>query len=52
MEDNRSGYYYGYIIVAAMFLIMVIIWGTVTSFGVFFESLLKRGFLRCFMDGW
>lgn len=36
MEVNRSGLYYDYIIASAMFLIMVMIWGTVSSFGVFF----------------
>ncbi|MFC1867171.1 MFS transporter, partial [Thermodesulfobacteriota bacterium] len=52
MEDNRSGFYYGYVIVAAMFVIMVMIWGTVSSFGVFFESFLKEfGWTRALTSG-
>lgn len=41
MEDRQSGFYYGYVVVAAVFLIMAIIWGTFATFGVFFESLIK-----------
>jgi len=52
MGDNRFGHYYGYIIVAAVFLIMFIIWGTTCSFGVFFEPLLKEfGWTRALTAG-
>jgi MFS family permease len=52
MEDKHSGIYFGYIIVASVFLIMVVMWGTVTSFGVFFESILKEfGWTRALTSG-
>ena len=52
MEYKHSGIYFGYIIVASVFLIMVVMWGTVTSFGVFFESLLKEfGWTRALTSG-
>lgn len=52
MGDNRFGYYYGYIIVAAVFLIMFVIWGTACSYGVFFEPLLKEfGWTRALTAG-
>lgn len=52
MGDNRFGCYCGYIIVAAVFLIMFIIWGTACSYGVFFEPLLKEfGWTRALTAG-
>jgi hypothetical protein len=52
MGDNRFGSYYGCIIVAAVFLIMFIIWGTACSYGVFFEPLLMEfGWTRALTAG-
>jgi MFS family permease len=41
-EMKKPGFFYGYAIVAAAFLIMVMMWGTLFSFGVFFPSLLDE----------
>ena len=41
MEDNQPGFNYGYVVVAAVFVIMAVIWGTFATFGVFFESFIK-----------
>lgn len=35
MREMESGIYYGYIVVTAVFVIMITIWGTVATFGVF-----------------
>ncbi|MBW1800020.1 MAG: MFS transporter [Deltaproteobacteria bacterium] len=52
MEDNQSGFYYGYVIVAAVFVVMIIIWGTFITFGVFFESLVNTfGWSRALTSG-
>ena len=52
MEDRQSGFYYGYIIVAAVFVIMIFIWGTFATFGVFFESLIETfGWTRALTSG-
>jgi OFA family oxalate/formate antiporter-like MFS transporter len=37
----RSRIFYGYIIVAACFFIMIVFWGSYFCFGVFFDSLLN-----------
>jgi len=39
---GKSKLFYGYIIVAAGFLIMTVMWGTYYSFGIFFEPVLKE----------
>ncbi len=39
-DNSKPGFYYGYVIVAASLIIMVMIWGTWSTFGIFFESLL------------
>ncbi len=41
-EDRRPGRFYGYILVAAAFFIMVVMWGTLYSFGVFFNPMLNE----------
>jgi MFS family permease len=42
IEDRRPRRFYGYILVAAAFLIMVVMWGILYSFGVFFKPLLTE----------
>ncbi|MFC1980393.1 MFS transporter [Chloroflexota bacterium] len=55
MHIGKSGkprFFYGYVIVAACFLMMVVWWGTHNSFGVFFESLLVEfGWTRAMTAG-
>ena len=42
MEVTRKPrIFYGYVIIAACFFIMVIFWGTLFSYGIFFDSLIK-----------
>jgi MFS family permease len=44
--------FYGYIIVAACFFIMVVFWGTLFSYGIFFDSLIKDfGWNRATISG-
>ena len=44
--------YYGYAIVTVAFIMMVIIWGTFSTFGVFFESFIKEfGWTRAITSG-
>lgn len=38
----RPGFFYGYIVVAAAFFVMVLSWGTLFSFGIFFKPLLTE----------
>lgn len=52
MKGKRPNFFYGYIIVAAAFLIMVIMWGTFYSFGIFFKPLLQEfGWTRAMTSG-
>lgn len=39
---RKPGFFYGYIIVAACFVMMMVFWGTYYTFGVFFDSLIKQ----------
>ena len=39
---NKPGFFYGYVIVATCFIMMMAFWGTYYTFGVFFESLLNQ----------
>ncbi|MFH1350773.1 MAG: MFS transporter [Pseudomonadota bacterium] len=39
---NDMGYYYGYLIVGAAFLIMTVFWGAYYSFGVFFKPMVNE----------
>lgn len=49
---DRPQSYYGYVVVAAAFIMMVIIWGTFSTFGVFFESFVKEfGWTRTITSG-
>ncbi len=44
--------YYGYVIVAAASIMMMMIWGTFNSFGVFFESFIREfGWTRAVTSG-
>jgi len=49
---NKAGFFYGYIIVAASFLILMIAWGSQYSFGIFFKPMLAEfGFSRAVLSG-
>ncbi len=51
-QDRKSKLFYGYIVVAAAFLIMVVMWGAFFSFGVFLEPLLAEfGWTRALTSG-
>jgi len=41
-EDRKANFFYGYIVVAASFFIIAIMWGTMYTFGVFFKPLLAE----------
>jgi MFS family permease len=52
VKDKKPHFYYGYVIVAIAFLIMVIMWGTFYSFGIFFKPLLDEfGWTRAMTTG-
>lgn len=40
-ENKKSRFFYGYVIVAAAFVMMMMAWGVNFSFGLFLEALLK-----------
>ncbi|MEE8420806.1 MAG: MFS transporter, partial [Dehalococcoidales bacterium] len=40
-ENKKAGLFYGYVIVAAAFLVMAFMWGGLFTFAVFFEPLLE-----------
>jgi MFS family permease len=51
-KNKEPGFFYGYIVVASAFLIMVITWGTSYTFGVFFKPLLEEfGWTRAMTSG-
>ncbi len=51
-RTEKTGFYYGYIIVIAAFLTIALGWGTYYSFGVFFEPLLAEfGWTRTLISG-
>lgn len=41
-EKNKPQFFYGYVVVAASFLIVAIMWGTNYTFGIFFKPLLAE----------
>ncbi len=41
-ESRKPVFFYGYAVVAAAFLVIAIMWGSLYTFGVFFESLLAE----------
>jgi len=52
VKRHRSNIFYGYIIVAASFFLLLITWGTHYSFGVFFKPLLAEfGWTRAVTSG-
>ncbi len=42
IEDRRSKFFYGYIVVLAAFGIWMTVWGTAMTYGIFFKSLLSE----------
>jgi len=51
-EQNRSGFFYGYLIVGLAFIIMFVLWGTFYAFGIFFKPILKEfGWTRAMTAG-
>jgi MFS family permease len=51
-ENRRPALFYGYVVVAAAFLIMALMWGSMFSFAVFFEPLLDAfGWTRAMTSG-
>jgi MFS family permease len=52
MQESRFSFYYGYIVVGSAFVIMMTIWGTLSTFGVFFDSFIREfGWSRGFISG-
>ena len=52
VENRQAKFSYGYIVVAAAFLIIAIMWGATYSFGVFFKPLLEEfGWTRAMTSG-
>jgi MFS family permease len=50
--ENRSGFFYGYLIVWVAFIIMFAFWSTFYAFGVFFKPMLKEfGWTRAMTSG-
>jgi len=50
--SKKPGFFYGYIIVGAAFVVMVLVWGTFYSFGVFFKPvLIEFGWTRAMTSG-
>ncbi len=51
-ENRQPGFFYGYVVVAAGFFIMVSMYGTLYSFGVFFKPVLNEfGWTRAMTSG-
>jgi MFS family permease len=51
-EQNRSGFFYGYLIVGLAFIIMFVFWGAFYAFGIFFKPILKEfGWTRAMTAG-
>ncbi len=52
IDHGRSRFYYGYVIVVVASIMMMMIWGTFNSFGVFFEPFIKEfGWTRAIPSG-
>jgi MFS family permease len=50
--DKKLKFFYGYVIVVIAFFIMVIMWGTFYSFGIFFKPLIDEfGWTRAMTSG-
>ncbi len=51
-ESKESRVFYGYVVVAVAFLLMLVMWGTYYAFGVFFKPLLEEfGWTRAMTSG-
>ncbi len=51
-EQNRSGFFYGHLIVGLAFIIMFVLWGAFYAFGIFFKPILKEfGWTRAMTAG-
>jgi len=51
-ENRQPRVFYGYVVVAAAFLVMAVMWGTQYTFGVFFKPLLAEfGWTRAMTSG-
>lgn len=51
-EDRKLRFFYGYVVVAVVFFIMLIAWGIFLSFGVFLEPVLTEfGWTRAMTSG-
>jgi MFS family permease len=51
-SGTKPRFFYGYIIVSLAFLILVVLWGTMFSFGVFFKPLSADfGWTRALTSG-
>ena len=51
-SENKSSFFYGYLIVWVAFIIMFVFWGSFYSFGVFFKLILKEfGWTRAMTAG-
>jgi MFS family permease len=52
IDQDRARGYYGYVIVTAASIMMMMIWGTFNAFGVFFEPFIKEfGWTRAVTSG-
>ena len=50
--SKKPRFFYGYVIVAVTFIIMIVLWGVFYSFGIFFESLVTEfGWTRAEISG-
>jgi MFS family permease len=50
--SSKTGFFYGYVIVLASFLILMIVWGAQYSFGTFFKPMLNEfGMSRAVLSG-
>src|SRR3989339_1952488 len=51
-SDDKSSFFYGYVVVVAALCIMLAVWGTFFAFGVFFKPLLAEfGWSRAVISG-
>jgi len=51
-ENKKPRFFYGYIVIVTSFLIILMMWGTAYSFGVFFKPLLAEfGWTRAMTSG-
>jgi MFS family permease len=51
-RNERVQSHYGYVIVAAAFVMMIVIWGAYSTFGIFFEPLIREfGWTRAMTSG-